>query len=85
MNVFCCQEPTSSNETAADLLAETDALLRDLSQGAPAPPSDGYMSDDEVKLLRMVPPPISGVCQRRAPLPCRPFAWNAQHHDVVHT
>lgn len=43
-------DPTASNDTAADLLAETDALLRDLSQGAPPPPPDGYLSDDEGRL-----------------------------------
>lgn len=40
----CCQD----GDTAADILAETEALLKNLGKGAPLPPPAGYVSDDEV-------------------------------------
>lgn len=40
----------ADGDTAADLLAETEALLKGLGKGAPPPPPSGYMSDDEVSM-----------------------------------
>ena len=53
-----------SSETAADLLAETEALLADLSKSEPTPPPTGYLSDDDSESFALLEESVSPQPQR---------------------